>query len=136
MRAQAMLRRGKRLARELMQDICTVSAESRSEDPDPITGKHTTTITRIYSGPCEMVAAGTVPRETTSAGRTVVEQGAQLRVPVDDPDAARIRPGHIAFVTLGSHTPQPPPIRVRVTAEHEQTFAVSRRLPVEVVSRG
>lgn len=136
MRAQAMLRRGKRLARELMQDSCTVTVERRSEDPDPITGKHETTSTVIYDGPCEFVAAGTVPRETTSAGRQVVEQGAQLRVPVDDPAAAGIQPGHVALVTLTSHTPTPAAIKVRVTAGHEQTFAVSRRLPVEVVSRG
>lgn len=124
----------RRRAEARMTDSCTIVAEIRSEDPDPVTGKHASKRQVIYDGLCEFVAANTAARDATSAGRPVVEQGATLRLPVDAPGSAAVQPGHEATVRLESHDPTSPPLVVRVGGGHRQTFAASRRLPVEVVS--
>ena len=126
----------RRRAELRMTDSCTVVRETRSEDPDPATGKHATTSTTIYNGPCEFVAANTAVHEVTSAGRPVAEQGATLRVPVDHEGSAQISSGDTATVHLSSHDTTAPPLVARVGGTHQQTFAASRRLPVEVVTRG
>ena len=126
----------RRRAETRMTDECTVDRETRSEDPDPLTGKHATVRTRVYAGPCEFVAANTAARDTSSAGRPVVEQGATLRLPVDREGSARVGPGDTATVQLSSHDATALPLVVRVGGTHQQTFAASRRLPVEVVTRG
>lgn len=136
MRGSRMLKRGRRMAEELMTDSCTISSESKSAHPNPATAKHDVQSVKVYSGPCQFVAANTAVRETTSQARTVSEQGAVLKIPVDAPGSAEVAGGMFATVHFHSHDATAPPLRVRITGGHHQTHAVSRRLPVEVVTSG
>jgi hypothetical protein len=124
----------RRRAEVRMTDMCVVSREVRSSRPDPATAKHTVTLVPVYWGICEYVAANTAARETEQQGRQRVEQGAQLRIPVDAPGSAECGEGMVATVLLSTHDAGSAPLEVQVTAGHHQTFAVSRRLPVKEVS--
>jgi len=117
-----------------MVDTCVISREVRSARPDPQTAKHTIEHVPIYWGKCEYVAANTAVRETESQGRQVVEQSAQLRIPVDAPGSAECAEGMNATVVLSTHDSATAPLEVRVTAGHHQSFAASRRLPVKEIS--
>ena len=121
-------------AEQRMTDSCTISREVKAPRPNPATGKHDVELVEVYAGICEFVAANTAVREVTSQARVVTEQGAVLRIPVDAPGSAAVAGGMVAEVRLGSHDASSPPLRVRVTGGHRQTFAVSRRLPVEVTT--
>jgi hypothetical protein len=126
----------RRRAEARMTDACTISREVKAPRPNPATGKHDLELEQVYAGICEFVAANTAVHEVTSQSRTLTEQGAVLKIPVDAPGSAVVTDGMVATVTLGSHDATSAPLRVRVTGGHRQTFAVSRRLPVEVVSSG
>jgi len=116
-----------------MIDTCTIRAVARGVDPDPATGLPPASAGVIYDGPCEFVAANTQARSVDSAGRDVVEQGAVLKLPVDAPGSDAVRAGHIATVRVAALDHRT--IDVRVVGDHTQTYAASRRLPVEVTSR-
>jgi hypothetical protein len=124
----------RRRAELRLTDTCTISREVKAPRPNPATGKHDVELVKVYAGICEFVAANTAVREVTSQGRVVTEQGAVLKIPVDAPGSAEVAGGMIAEVRLGSHDAASAPLRVRVTGGHRQTFAVSRRLPVEVTN--
>lgn len=117
-----------------MLDTCTIREVPRGGDSDPRTGLPPATAgPLIYEGPCEYVAANTQARSLDSSGRKVVEQGAVLKLPIDAPGSAAVRAGHEAEVriqTLDHRT-----IVVRIAGDHTQTYAASRRLPVEVTNR-
>jgi hypothetical protein len=125
----------RRRAELRLTDTCTISSEVKAPRPNPATGKHDADLVEVYAGPCEFVAANTAVREVTSQGRDVVEQGAVLKIPVDAPGSAGTRSGQVAVVHLALD-PDAAPLRVRITGGHHQTFAATRRLPVEVIASG
>jgi hypothetical protein len=116
-----------------MLDTCTIRAVARGGDSDPLTGLVPASGAVIYDGPCEFVAANTQARSVDSAGRDVVEQGAVLKLPVDAPGSDAVRSGHTAEVRVAALDHRT--LNVRVVGDHTQTYAASRRLPVEVTSR-
>jgi len=134
MRGSRMLQRGRRMAEELMTDTCVISRETKSAHPNPATGKHEVTSVTVYAGICQLVAANTAVREATSQARTLAEQGAVLKIPIDAPGSAEVTGGMTATVLFDSHDPSSPPLSVRITGGHHQTLAVARRLPVEVTT--
>lgn len=134
-RASTMLR-GRKFAEAGMTDACVISRATTSRDPDPATGKPTTTSAAVYSGRCELVAADTEARDIDSAGRDLTQQGAVLKVPVDEGGSAGITAGDTVVVTLINNGEEPTVIRARVSGGHHQTSAVSRRIPLEVTSNG
>lgn len=125
----------RRRAELRLTDTCTISREVKAPRPNPATGKHDVDLVEVYSGPCEFVAGNTAVREVNSQGRELTEQGAVLKIPVDAPGSAATGSGQIAVVYLALD-PDAAPLRVRITGGHHQTFAASRRLPVEVVASG
>jgi hypothetical protein len=127
---------GRKFAEAGMTDQCLIARVTTSGDPSPVTGKPTSTTTRIYFGPCELVAADTEARDIESAGRDLVQQGAVLKLPIDAAGSADVAPGDTATVTLGANGPAPVTVKGNVAAGHHQTSAVSRRIPIEVLSNG
>lgn len=121
-------------AESRMRDSCVIFSSSSSEDPDPATGKHAIVTVTVYEGPCEYKAADVAVRETTSAGREVVEQSALLKIPVGAPGSAAVAAGMRATVTLTAQDSAV--IEVRIKGGHRQSYATARRLPVEEVGSG
>lgn len=119
-----------------MTDSCVITGTTTSGDPDPATGKPAASTSTIYEGICEFIAANTEARTVDSGGRALVQQGAVLKLPVDAPGSADVHAGHVATITLSSHDETSAPIVAQVGGKHAQTLAVSRRIPVEVISNG
>lgn len=130
----AIARRGEEAG---MVDSCRIVKKTTAGgDPDPATGKRAGTEGLVYEGPCEYVAANTQIRTFESVGRVLSEQGAVLKLPIAAVGSADVRSDMIATITIAGLDPAVPVVRARITGDHTQTLAVSRRFPVEVQTRG
>jgi hypothetical protein len=119
-----------------MVDQCVVLRSVTGGDPDPDTGKRAAHDEIVYAGPCEYVAANTQVRTVESIGRVLALQGAVLKLPIDAPGAADVRNNMTAIVRVGGLDPAVPIVEAKISGDHTQTLAVSRRFPVEVTTRG
>lgn len=134
MRATRILHRGRRLARDLMDTTVTVRRETGAVW-DEETGQDVPELTVIYTTDKARIRfPGSQPQERDAAGQRVVEQSPTLALPVED--SGGVRENDIATVDANPQDPSIVGMQMRVAGQHNQSHSTSRRLPVEVISRG
>lgn len=117
-------------AESMMVDSCVIGIRVRSDELDEETGQYTFTIPApVYEGPCRYKAGGTAANTVDVQGQSLVEQADILSLPVRGSEA--VTKDMVAVVSL---TFDDAVLTVRVVADHRQTFATARRLPVELVT--
>lgn len=131
MNAAGATRAGRRFAEQQMIDSCVITRAVRSELLNESTGKYDSTPTVIYSGVCRYVKANLTPLiEDVQAQRLTVGSDV-LHIPVDAAGSADVLPDDVADITIAALDSRG--VTARVQARADATFAVARRLPIEVI---
>jgi hypothetical protein len=142
MRGQAMLRRGRALAEELMTDTCTIGHERESDtEIDPDTGQYAMVIDEVvYSGPCQFKAGTTAATEINAAGQLLVEQDATVKLPVGEHPAitsgssAAVEKNMTVVVLASATDPAMVGTRARIQGPFASSYTTARRFPAEITS--
>jgi hypothetical protein len=129
MRHQRMLRTGRQMAEERMTDTCTVGVEREGDTLDPATGQYVREIEAAYEGPCRFKQAASAVGEINAAGQTLIEQDAELSVPVLT--STMIRKGMLVVVTSSMTDPALVGVRALVKGPSASSQRTARRFSVE-----
>jgi len=132
MRQARILYFGRRAAEKRMTDKCDIGTEARSPKVNPATGKHETTFTAVYSGPCRLKTSNTAAGEIDAAGQLLVEQDQILSLPVDTSTA--VGKDMVVKITASETDPGMVGTRARVKAPSVGSDMTARRFSVEVTT--
>jgi hypothetical protein len=122
-----------------MTDRCVVEriTVDKTAGINETTGQYPTVVQQVYppasdhapDGPCLLKAANTAVGEIDAAGQQLVEQSAQLQLPVLS--SVDVQKNDVARITASQNDPQMVGVHVRIEGPHRQTSASSRRFAVE-----
>jgi len=129
MRHQRMLRTGREMAEERMTDTCKVGVEREGDTLDPETNQYVREIDAAYEGPCRFKQAASAVGEIDAAGQLLIEQDAELSVPVLT--STKIRKGMVVVVTGSLTDPALVGVMARVKGPSASSQRTARRFSVE-----
>jgi hypothetical protein len=130
--------RGRQFSEQGMTSTCVITRVA-GETLNQSTGKYEPTTIKIYptdpratSGPCELAFRDVDPLEVEAQAQPITKQQLVLSLPVGGSTAVQV--DDVAEIRTNPLDAEPVMTKVRITGRHFQTYSVSRRFPVEVLS--
>lgn len=124
---------GRAFAESVMTDTCTIGTETEGDTIDPQTGQYDRIIAApVYEGLCRFKAGSTAASEINAVGQLLVEQDAELSLPIaTSTDVAK---DMVAIIRTSATDPALPGVRVRIKAPALGAYLTARRFAVEITS--
>jgi hypothetical protein len=118
-------------AESMMPDTCTITGEpTKVWDEDTASWIETPNVK--YTGVCEVKSENVQAAAVDQQGQLLVVQSLILKLPVDA--STTVGAGDVAVLSSCVFDPQLVGKKLQIGAEHHQSYATARRLPVKEIS--
>ena len=123
---------GRAMAESLMTETVRIGVESEGSTLDPATGQYDRDMAVVYEGQARLKAGSTAASEIAAEGQLLVEQDAELSLPVDT--STGVKKDMVVVVTASESDPGLPGTRARIKAPSVGSYRTARRFAVELTS--
>lgn len=132
MTVDATLASGRALAESLMVTTCVIRRATGATVTDPETLEETPVMATVYTGVCRVKGARGIPLGGNVPGRVVVDQNAEIHLPVAT--TAAITTDDVWECVSNPHDPALVGGKVRISGEHAGTYLTARRFPIKATT--